>query len=142
MPKLSLPVLAFLVLTCSPARADEIRVLGTQSMVLVWHDLASMFEQQTGHRVVMTPHIAAAAKRMIDAGEHFDAVILSPVVVDELIAEKKVVATSRVDIMRAGIGVAVRAGEPKPDISSVAAFTSALLNAKSIAYLKTGTSGL
>jgi len=142
MHKLSLPALAFCVMTSSPAQADEIRVLGTQSMVLVWSELAAIFEQQTGHRVVMTPHIAATAKRMIDAGERFDVVVLSPAVVDELIRENKIVGSSRVDIMRAGIGVAVRAGDPKPDIGSVAAFTSALLNAKSIAYLKTGASGI
>ena len=126
----------------SAADADEIRVLGTQSMMLVWSDVAAIFERQTGHKVVMTPHIAAAAKRLIDAGERFDVVVLSPAVVDELIREKKVVGASRVTIMRAPIGVAVRSGQPKPNIGSVAAFKSAVLNAKSIAYLKTGASGL
>ena len=80
----------------------------------------------------MTPHIAAAAKRMIDAGERFDVVILSPAVVDELIRENKVDGTTRVDIIRAGIGVAVRAGEPKPDISSVAALRSTLRTATEV----------
>ena len=142
MNKLSLPTLAIICMTTSAAQPAEIKVLGTQSMVLVWSEVAPIFEQQTGHKVVMTPHIAIAAKRMIDAGERFDVVILSPAVVNELIRENKVDGTTRVDIMRAGIGVAVRAGEVKPDISSVAAFRSALLTAKSIAYLKTGVSGI
>ena len=143
MHKLSLPtLLAFLFVNASAAQQAEIRVLGTQSMMLVWSEVASTFQQQTGHTVVMTPHIAAAAKRLIDAGERFDVVILSPTVIDALIREGKVDGTTRVDIMRAGIGVAVRAGEPKPDISSVAAFRSALLAARSIAYLKTGVSGV
>ena len=142
MNKLSVPALAFVLMTTAPAQPAQIKVLGTQSMVLVWGEVAASFQEQTGHKVVMTPHIAAAAKRLIDAGEQFDVVILSPAVVDELIREKKVDGTTRVDIMRAPIGVAVRNGEPKPDISSVAAFRSALLTAKSIAYLKTGTSGV
>lgn len=111
-------------------------------MALVWGEVSATFQQQTGYKVVMTPHIAAEAKRLIDAGERFDVVILSPAVVDQLIREKKVDSTTRVDIMRAQIGVAVRAGRPKPDISSVPAFTSTLLAAESIAYLKTGASGV
>jgi len=139
----SLAITSLLTLGIGPTLyADEIRVLGTQSMMLVWSDVAGMFERQTGHKVVMTPHIAAAAKQLIDAGERFDVVVLSPAVVDELIREKKVIAASRVDIMRAPIGVAVRSGQPKPNIGSVAAFKSAVLNAKSIAYLRTGASGL
>jgi molybdate transport system substrate-binding protein len=142
MNKLVVRALALGVVISTIAHADEIRVLGTQSMVLVWTEVAATFERQAGHKVVMTPHIAATAKRMIDGGERFDVVILTPAVVDQLIRDNKVVATSRVDIMRVGIGVAVRAGQPRPDISSVAAFKSALLNANSIVYLKTGTSGV
>ena len=142
MNKLSLPTIAFIFMATSTGQPSEIRVLGTQSMVLVWSEVAASFQQQTGYKVVMTPHLAVEAKRLIDAGELFDAVILSPAVVDQLIHENKVDGTTRVDIMRVGIGVAVRANEPKPDISSVAAFTSALLTAKSIAYLKTGASGV
>ena len=134
--------LAIAIVATSATQPAELRVLGTQSMLLVWSEVASVFQQQTGHKVVMTPHIAAAAKQLIDAGEPFDVVILSPAVVDELIRENKVDATTRVDIMRASIGVAVRAGAPKPDIGSVAAFRSALLSASSIAYLKTGVSGV
>jgi molybdate transport system substrate-binding protein len=111
-------------------------------MVLVWNEIAPKFEQQTGHTVSMTPHIAATAKKMIDAGERFDVAILTPAVIDQLIKENKLIANTRADIMRVGIGVAVRAGQGKPDISSVEAFKNTLLNAKSIAYLKTGVSGI
>ena len=61
--------LIFILASCiggvSNADAAEIKVLGTQSMLLVWAEVAATFEQQTGHQVVMTPHIATAAKRMI-----------------------------------------------------------------------------
>jgi ABC-type molybdate transport system substrate-binding protein len=123
---------------CAGSHAADIRVLGTQSMVLVWNEIATSFERQTGHKVVMTPHIAAAAKKMVDAGERFDVAILSPGVIDQLIKENKVVTETRVDIMRVGIAVAVRAGQPKPDITSVEAFKAALLKAGTIAHLKTG----
>lgn len=128
--------------TPSSATADDIRVLGTQSMTLVWSQVSAGFEQRTGHKVSMTPHIAAAAKRMIDAGEPFDVVVLSPAVVDELIREGKVVPASRVDIMKALIGVAVRAGTARPDVSTVDAFKTTLLQARTISYLRTGASGL
>jgi molybdate transport system substrate-binding protein len=142
MVKLMTTAFALLIATCTGSHAAEIRVLGTQSMVLVWNEIAASFESQTGHKVVMTPHIAAAAKKMIDAGERFDVAILSPGVIDQLIKENKVAAETRVDIMRVGIAVAVRAGQPKPDITSVEAFKAALLKAGSIAYLKTGVSGV
>jgi molybdate transport system substrate-binding protein len=125
-----------------PANVADIKVLGTQSIQLVWKEIGAKFEQTTGHKVVMTADIAAAAKRKIDGGETFDAAILTPAVIDQLIEEGKVVAGTRIDILRVGIGIAVRTGEPKPDIGSVEAFKRALLNARSIAYLKQGTSGL
>lgn len=133
----------FLVLALpTSAAADQIRVLGTQSMTLVWSQVSETFAQQSGHTVVMTPHIAAAAKQMIDAGEPFDVVVLSPAVVDALIREGRVQPGSRVDIMQAPIGVAVRQGAPRPDISTVDVFRQMLLDARSVSYLRTGASGL
>jgi len=61
---------------------------------------------------------------------------------DALIKEGKIISETRTDLTRSGIGVQVRAGAPKPDVSSVDAFKRALLNAKSIAYLKEGQSGV
>jgi len=78
----------------------------------------------------------------IDAGESFDVAVLNPPVIDALIKDGKIVAGSRADIGRAGLGVAVRAGAPKPDISSVDAFKRTLLAAKAVAYPGKGASGL
>ena len=80
--KLSTCILALFIAACTNAHAADLRVLGTQSMTLVWSEVGVIFEKQTGHKVVMTPHIAAAAKRMIDGGERFDIAILSPAVID------------------------------------------------------------
>src|SRR5207248_3276048 len=67
-------------------------------------------------------------------GEPADVVILAAQALDDLIAQKRVVAGSRVDLVRSSIGVVVRAGAPRPDISSVDALTRTLVAAKSIAY--------
>src|SRR5262249_17218258 len=72
----------------------------------------------------------------IEAGDDFDVAVLVNFQTDDLIRSGKIVADSRADIMRAGIGIAVKKGAPKPDISTVDAFKQTLLTAKSITYLK------
>jgi molybdate transport system substrate-binding protein len=73
--------------------------------------------------------VNAELKRKIEAGETFDVAVLNPPVIDALITAGKIVAGTRADIGRAGLGVAVRHGAPKPDIGSVEAFKRALLAA-------------
>ena len=70
----------------------------------------------------------------LERGEPADVVIMAAAALDDLITQRKVVAGSRVDLVRSSIGMAVRAGTPKPDISSVDALRRTLLAAKSIAY--------
>ena len=70
----------------------------------------------------------------LQRGERADVVIMAGAGIDELVKAGRVVPGSRVDLARSSIGVAVRAGAPKPDISSVDALTRALLQAKSVAY--------
>lgn len=125
----------------SVANGAEIKVLGTQSVQIIWNDVGPIFERSTGHKVTLTPNLATATKKLIDAGETFDVAIATPPVIDQLIKEGKIIAATRTDIVRQGIGVAVRAGAPKPDIGTTDAVKRALLNAKSVAYLKTGATG-
>jgi molybdate transport system substrate-binding protein len=77
--------------------------------------------------------------RRLSAGEHFDLLISGSVSVDEWIRDGRLLPKTRTEIARSGIGVEVRAGSAKPDISTVDAFKRALLNAKSIAYLRVGS---
>jgi molybdate transport system substrate-binding protein len=101
--------------------------------------LAPEFERATGNTLVTnwgpsmgdTPDAVPARLRR---GEAIDVVIMVGYALDDLIKQGKVVADSRVDLARSGIGMAVRAGAPKPDISSVNALRRTLLAAKSIAY--------
>ena len=85
--------------------------------------------------------LAAAFKQQIDAGEAFDVVVLTPPLIDDAIKRGLVAADTRSVIGRAGIGVAIRAGAPRPDIGSTEAFKSALLAAKSVSFAKEGASG-
>ena len=80
-------------------------------------------------------------RKEIDAGAAFDVAILTAEVTDDLIKQGKVTG-SRSDIAKSGVGVGVRAGAPKPDISTAEAFKRTLLSAKSVAYSAQGMSGV
>jgi len=80
------------------------------------------------------------AARRVRAGEPFDAVVLASDVIDQLIGEGSIVAGSRVDLVRSGVAVAVRAGAPRPDIGSEDAVRRAVLAARTVGY-STGPSG-
>ena len=77
--------------------------------------------------------------RRLAAGEPGDVIVSASSSIDEWIKDGRVVAASRREVARSGIGVAVRAGAPKPNISTVDAFKRALLDARSIAYLNVGS---
>jgi molybdate transport system substrate-binding protein len=124
------------------ARADEIKSLTATAVEIVLKLIGHEFERTTGHTIQMTVDLAPNFKRRIDGGETFDVALFSALTLDLLVKEGRIKADTRTPILSAGIGVAVRRGAPKPDISSVEAFTRALLDAKSIAYLKEGPSGV
>ena len=121
------------------ATAAEITVWTTRAIGTVLAEIGGEFERATGHRLIITTDLPPALLRRAQAGEPFDLVITGSVPIDEWIRDGRIVAKTRVEIARSGIGVEVRAGRPKPDISTVDAFKRALLNAKSIAYLKVGS---
>ena len=102
-------------------------------------EIGSEFTRTTGHKLDVISGLPAEFARRINAGKSFDVVVSGRAVIDGLIRDGRVVADTRIDLVRSGIGVEVRAGAPKPDISSVDAFKRALLNAKSIGYLKVGS---
>src|SRR3954452_3207568 len=128
------------IIASSPASSAEITIFGSRVTKMIVEDIGPQFEQATGHRLVVITDVAAVMKRRIEAGEPFDLAVLVDFQADELIRKGKLAAEARADIMKAGIGVAVRRGARLPDISTVAAFRQALLAAKSITYLKEGAS--
>ncbi|HVF28544.1 MAG TPA: molybdate ABC transporter substrate-binding protein [Pyrinomonadaceae bacterium] len=136
--------LGLIVMTAQPVVTPPtpIKVLTTRAIATVLDETGADFEQTTGYKLNVTTDIAIRMVRRIRAGESFDVLVASPEQIGALIKEGKIIAETRTNIARSGIGVEVRAGSPKPDISSVEAFKRALLNAKSIAYLKEGQSGI
>jgi molybdate transport system substrate-binding protein len=136
-----------LVLTGVPAQLSnalsaELKIMCPRSMWTVLNEIGPEFERRTGHTLNVVHDIAATLANRIIAGESFDIFIGPPVQIERVIKSGKVDAGTRTPIARSGIGVEVKASAPKPDISSVEAFKRALLNAKSIGYLRQeGTSG-
>lgn len=123
------------------AQAADIKVLSGNGARAAVSELGARFERASGHKVTIRFEVNPEVKRKIDAGESFDVAILNPPVLDDLIKQGKIVRDTRAVIGRSGIGVAVREGAVKPDISTVAAFRRTLLNAKSVAYPEEGASG-
>ncbi len=122
------------------ASSAELKIFGSRVTKVVVAELAPQFEQATGFKPVVVADVAAVMKRRIEAGEPFDLAVLVNFQTDALIKSGQLLADSRTDLMRAGIGVAVKRGAAKPDIGTVEAFKRTLLAAKSITYLKEGGS--
>jgi molybdate transport system substrate-binding protein len=122
------------------AQAAEITILASGATKEVIAELVPQFEKTTGHKVAITWTGTANIKKRIAAGEVYDLLIVGGPVIDAFTKEGKVAPGSRVDLMKSGVGVAVRAGAPKPDIGSSEALKRTLLAAKSIGY-SSGPSG-
>jgi len=130
-----------LLLLAAPAGAAEVKVLsgnGARAAVL---ELAARFDKASGHRTTVEFAVNPETRRKIESGQPFDVAILNPPQLDALIRQKLVVAETRAVLGRAGIGVGIREGAPKPDISTVDAFKRVLLSSRAVAYPGEGASG-
>jgi molybdate transport system substrate-binding protein len=136
----SLAFLLALTGFCSRAESAEIRVLSSAAVKEAYVELAPVFEKSTGHKLSTVWDGTANILKRLRAGEMFDLVIIPPADIDRLIAEAKLASGSRTDFVKSGIGIAVRAGMPKPDVASGEAVKNAVLAAKSVAY-SSGPSG-
>ena len=127
------------LLFVSAACGAEIKVMTSGAFTAAYLQLVPEYER-TSHNKVVTAYGASmggapdSIPSRLQRGEPVDVVILASPALDELIKQGKVIAGSRVDLVRSSIGLAVRAGAPKPDISSLDALKRTLLEAKSIAY--------
>jgi molybdate transport system substrate-binding protein len=123
----------------SAASAAELRILISGGMTAAYKELAPEFERATGHQLTAAygPSMGTtenAIPQRLARGEPADVLILVGDALGKLIDEGKAVAATRVDLVRSRIGVSVRVGAPKPDISTPEALKKALLGAKSVAY--------
>jgi len=131
---------ALLLVQGLAAEAAEVKVIAGVAMSAVWKELGPQFERATGHKLVIWYGNATTMRRRMAAGEAFDLLVSGSL--DEYTKQGKIVADTRTEIARVGMGVGARAGAPKPDISSVDAFKRAVLNAKSVTYNPEGGPGI
>jgi molybdate transport system substrate-binding protein len=116
--------------------AAEITILGSMGNITGIRALASVFEVASGHKVIATQEANVMTK--VNAGAPADIVTGSPMLIDDLIKSGKVIS-GRVDWARAGIGVAIKKGAPKPDLRNTEGFVRMLRNVKSIGYSSVGS---
>jgi molybdate transport system substrate-binding protein len=124
------------------ADAAEIKILSSAALNGVMAELVPQFERATGNKLAIQFGASATLKRRIDGGETPDVAILTPALIDDLVKQGKIVPDTPANISRSGVGVAIRAGAPKPDISTVDLFKKALIAARSIGYTDPALGGL
>ena len=123
----------------NPTPLAVISSMATKALVT---ELVAEFQRLHPGRAVALESVGGVdAARRVTAGEALDAVVLGSDAIDQLIASGHVRAGSRVDIVRSGVAIAVRAGAPRPDTGSEAALKAAVLAARSVGY-STGPSGV
>jgi molybdate transport system substrate-binding protein len=111
-----------------------IKILSGGAMRSLMIEIVPLFERATGIRVEAEFRLSSVLVKEIEDGAAFDVALLPRPDLDALEQGGKIEAGSTKDITRSAVGLAVRAGAPRPDISTVAAFKRALLGARTIAY--------
>jgi molybdate transport system substrate-binding protein len=140
---IALALALLLTLTAwSGVEAAEIRVLSTVGMQPATTELLAQFERETGHKIAVTYGIALVLKTKFLEGAPADVLILTSPIVEDLARQGKVAPGSKVDVARSGVGIAVKAGAPRPDISTPDAVKAAVLATKAVGYAKEGASGI
>lgn len=120
------------------ANAAELKVISGPATAGVLAQLAPRFEHETGYKLTKKGGVTGVLKQLIENGEPFDVALIPAPLMDQFAKQGKIAANTSVPFVRVGMGVALRAGAPKPDITSVTTFKQALLNAKSITFVPTG----
>ena len=128
-------------LMAQSATAAEIKVLTTGAFKQVVVALVPEFEKATGHKVVVDNGTVGQLQKRVDDGETFDVLVLSPKGIEDYIKAGKIAPGSNARLAKVGVGVMVKEGAPKPDVSTVDAFKKALLSAKSVGYIDPASGG-
>src|SRR5260370_21125086 len=123
-------------------KAAGIKVVSGGAFKQVLNALAEQYEKASGNTLDLTYRTVGQHLQLIKSGQQsFDVAVLTPEAIDGLIKDGKVVAGSRADLAKTGVGVVVKAGASLPDIGSVDAFKRTLLAAKSVAYIDPAAGG-
>jgi molybdate transport system substrate-binding protein len=131
--------LSTVLLLSASARAAEVRVMISGGLTAAFNALVPEYEKQTGNKVLVAygPSMGTTVNAIpmrLERGEPADVLIMVGYALADLAKKGKVAPDSQVDLVKSPIGVAVKAGAPKPDISSADALKRALLGAKTVAY--------
>lgn len=129
------------LLLAGQARAGELTVLTAGAIRTVAEAVATAFQASTGTAIVLRNDTAGALVRRIALGEAFDVILTSPATLEELARIGKIGTDPPVRLARVGVGLAVAAGEPLPDIGTVDAFKATMLRARAVAYINPASGG-
>jgi polyvinyl alcohol dehydrogenase (cytochrome) len=131
-------VLVAALALATPAAADDLAVMTSGAFTAAYLELGPRFERTSGHKLVTVTTTIGVGEtsipRRLERRDPADVVIIEDAALQELAASGLILPGTRVPLARSGIGLAVRAGAPKPDISSLDALRRALLQARSVAY--------
>jgi molybdate transport system substrate-binding protein len=133
--------LALLIARPGIASAAELKVLTTGAVKPIIQAMIPAYEQESGNTVALVKETAGGGVKRVEAGETFDVIVDTPSAIKSMIGKGFILSGTSVDLAKVGVGVAVKAGEPKPDISSVDAFKRALLAAHSVTYINPASGG-
>jgi molybdate transport system substrate-binding protein len=131
-----------LILFATVGHAAEVKVFTSVALTAAFNEVAPIFEQKTGHKLVMDFNLAAVQKKRIVDGERADVIILTRSMMEDLAKLNKLAPGNLVNVAGTPVALAARAGVPKPDISTVEAFKKTLLSARSISYADPAKGGL
>ena len=138
---LALLAIPSVALCSAAAQADTLKVLTAGAFKQVVVAMAPAFETRTGHKLEIQNDTAGALLRRVGAGETFDVLMLTPAALQTLASTGRVLPDSIAPLAKVGIGVAVKAGAPKPRIGTVADLKQTLLDARKVAYIDPAAGG-
>jgi len=131
------------MLACgTPATAADVTALVSNALKTTLPELTAAFEKTTGHTLKVTFGSTEPLRTRIEKGEAADVTVIGEGAIDQLITQGKLVAATRTLVTRSGLGIAIRNGAPKPDLSTTEAFKRTLLAAKSISFNEQGLTGI
>ncbi len=134
-------IISLALSTMTTTQASELKLIAGGSLAGLFNELGPQFEKASGHTLSIhfdsTPNIIAR----VNSGAAFDVAVVPVDVFNDAAAKGRFAPGPTINIARVGYGVIVRAGAPKPDISTPDAFKKALLDAKSIASVSASAAG-
>lgn len=133
---------AGLILSATVGHAAEVKVFTSVALTAAFNEISPIFEQKTGHKLIIDFNLAAVQKKRLVEGDRADVIILTRSMMEDLAKEKKLAPGNLVNVAGTPVALAARAGVPKPDISTIDAFKQTLLAARSISYADPAKGGL